>query len=277
MPAAGRTLEDPTPPPTPWPVSWAGCAAPSSPRPAPTTRCCPTRSPRCSATSTSTAATTRACRRCCPSRMAETDRPHSRNWPHRCSWSRPHWRIGGEPAIRLQQLCGAVTAKADGGLPVLPRRHDWCRSTRSAASPTGSGSSAAEFHHSAAATGAAVAARDDGVDHPRHQARRRRPRPHRGAVAGARRCGPRWSPRWEARTPSPDPATGLFLWQNIFGVWPVDGDGQPTSCGSDCTPTPRRRSARPPCTPRGTTRTPSSKRRCTTGWTPSSTGRWPPS
>ena len=23
--------------------------------------------------------------------------------------------------------------------------------------------------------------------------------------------------------PAPDPATGLFLWQNIFGVWPVDG------------------------------------------------------
>ena len=21
----------------------------------------------------------------------------------------------------------------------------------------------------------------------------------------------------------PDPMTGLFLWQNIFGVWPVDG------------------------------------------------------
>jgi (1->4)-alpha-D-glucan 1-alpha-D-glucosylmutase len=28
---------------------------------------------------------------------------------------------------------------------------------------------------------------------------------------------------WERRTPSPDPMTGLFLWQNIFGVWPVDG------------------------------------------------------
>jgi (1->4)-alpha-D-glucan 1-alpha-D-glucosylmutase len=28
---------------------------------------------------------------------------------------------------------------------------------------------------------------------------------------------------WERRTPSPDPMTGLFLWQNVFGVWPVDG------------------------------------------------------
>jgi len=29
--------------------------------------------------------------------------------------------------------------------------------------------------------------------------------------------------RWEATTPSPEPATGLFLWQNIFGVWPASG------------------------------------------------------
>ena len=30
--------------------------------------------------------------------------------------------------------------------------------------------------------------------------------------------------RWESHAPSPDPATGQFLWQNIFGVWPVDGE-----------------------------------------------------
>jgi (1->4)-alpha-D-glucan 1-alpha-D-glucosylmutase len=30
--------------------------------------------------------------------------------------------------------------------------------------------------------------------------------------------------RWEASVPSPDLATGLFLWQNIFGVWPRDGE-----------------------------------------------------
>jgi (1->4)-alpha-D-glucan 1-alpha-D-glucosylmutase len=28
---------------------------------------------------------------------------------------------------------------------------------------------------------------------------------------------------WEQISPSPDPATGLFLWQNIFGVWPRTG------------------------------------------------------
>jgi (1->4)-alpha-D-glucan 1-alpha-D-glucosylmutase len=30
--------------------------------------------------------------------------------------------------------------------------------------------------------------------------------------------------RWEIAAPSPDPATGQFLWQNIFGVWPVSGE-----------------------------------------------------
>jgi hypothetical protein len=29
--------------------------------------------------------------------------------------------------------------------------------------------------------------------------------------------------RWEAAHPSPDLPTGLFLWQNIFGVWPANG------------------------------------------------------
>ena len=52
---------------------------------------------------------------------------------------------------------------------------------------------------------------------------------------------------WSA-APPPDAATGLFLWQNIFGVWPTDGV-VPPSCASGCTPTPRRRSGRPRCTP----------------------------
>jgi (1->4)-alpha-D-glucan 1-alpha-D-glucosylmutase len=28
---------------------------------------------------------------------------------------------------------------------------------------------------------------------------------------------------WQALCPPPDPATGLFLWQNMFGVWPRSG------------------------------------------------------
>ena len=28
---------------------------------------------------------------------------------------------------------------------------------------------------------------------------------------------------WALRAPAPAPLAGLFLWQNIFGIWPVDG------------------------------------------------------
>ncbi|MDT5314638.1 MAG: (1-_4)-alpha-D-glucan 1-alpha-D-glucosylmutase, partial [Mycobacterium sp.] len=30
--------------------------------------------------------------------------------------------------------------------------------------------------------------------------------------------------KWVLTTPPPDAATGLFLWQNAFGVWPADGE-----------------------------------------------------
>ena len=53
--------------------------------------------------------------------------------------------------------------------------------------------------------------------------------------------------------------TGLFLWQNIFGVWPVDGAVTDDLRGTPARATPRRRSARQASTPRGTTRTPRSK------------------
>ncbi len=40
---------------------------------------------------------------------------------------------------------------------------------------------------------------------------------------------------WERRLPPPDPMTGLFLLQNIFGVWPVDGAVTDDLRGSACT------------------------------------------
>ena len=73
---------------------------------------------------------------------------------------------------------------------------------------------------------------------------------------------------WDGDCPRPDPMTGLFLWQNIFGVWPVDG----TVTDELRRPPARLRREGDPrsraCTPRGTTPTPSSNRRCTTGSTP---------
>ncbi|WP_137726127.1 malto-oligosyltrehalose synthase [Prescottella subtropica] len=38
---------------------------------------------------------------------------------------------------------------------------------------------------------------------------------------------------WEMTTPSPGGVTGLFLWQNMFGVWPVHGSGTAAATSSE--------------------------------------------
>ena len=121
MPAAGPRPQGPTPSPTRWPASWAGCAAPSSPRPASTTRSCPTRWPRCSATSTSTARDYPACPRCCPTALAETvaaqpELAAAAGDRRRGAGARR--RAGGAAAAAVRRGHRQV----DGGLPVLPRR-----------------------------------------------------------------------------------------------------------------------------------------------------------
>jgi (1->4)-alpha-D-glucan 1-alpha-D-glucosylmutase len=48
----------------------------------------------------------------------------------------------------------------------------------------------------------------------------------RARIGVLSQVAPRWAElvaRWAELTPPPDAATALFLWQNIFGVWPVDG------------------------------------------------------
>ena len=82
-----------------------------------------------------------------------------------------------------------------------------------------------------------VAARDDRVVDPRHQAGRGRPRPDQRARRAAAELGrPAWT-GCSALVPLPDPGFGNLLWQAILGAWPA-------SAGSGCTPTPRRRCAR---------------------------------
>ena len=127
-----------------------------------------------------------------------------------------------KPPRGLQQLCGAVTAKAvedcyfyrDARLVSL---------NEVGGKPSRFGVSSAEFHRSAAMRGAAVA--NDDVD-PRHTT------PSGAKTSGARigvlsqspNCGVRLWPEQGSRPPAPDPLTGLFLWQNIFGVWPAGGE-----------------------------------------------------
>ncbi len=128
---------------------------------------------------------------------------------------------GGEAAVRLQQLCGAVTAKAvedclfyrdarlvslnevggeTAGLRRRPGRIPFAR------------------RHSGPAVAPAM------VTLSTHDTKRSEDvRARITVLAQVPSLWTEFIARWEVLTPSPDPATGLFLWQNIFGVWPVDG------------------------------------------------------
>ena len=126
---------------------------------------------------------------------------------------------GGESAARLQQLCGAMTAKSVEDC-YFYRDPGWCRSTKSAVSRNSS-ASAPRSSTAAPRCAPAVAADHDDAVHPRHQARED-VRARIGVLSQVPSLWAQLVDRWEAHT-LPDPLTGLFLWQNIFGVWPADG------------------------------------------------------
>jgi (1->4)-alpha-D-glucan 1-alpha-D-glucosylmutase len=127
----------------------------------------------------------------------------------------------GEPAFRLQQLCGAVTAKSVEDC-LFYRDARLVSLNEVGGEPHRFGVGAAEFHHSAATrarlwplTMTTLTTHDT-----------KRGEDVRARISVLSQVPSLWAQfvgRWEASAPSPDQATGLFLWQNIFGVWPVDG------------------------------------------------------
>jgi (1->4)-alpha-D-glucan 1-alpha-D-glucosylmutase len=128
---------------------------------------------------------------------------------------------GGEPATRLQQLCGAVTAKAVEDC-LFYRDARLVSLNEVGGEPHRFGVGLAEFHHSAA---------DRARLWPQtmttlttHDTKRGEDvRARIGVLSQVPSLWTEFLARWEIRAPSPDPATGRFLWQNIFGVWPVNG------------------------------------------------------
>ncbi|MCV7433932.1 malto-oligosyltrehalose synthase [Mycolicibacterium bacteremicum] len=128
----------------------------------------------------------------------------------------------GESAKRIQQLCGAVTAKAvedcqfyrDARLVTL---------NEVGGEPDFFGVSAAEFH-----TRAAARARlwpHAMVTTSTHDTKRSED--VRARIGVLSQVPALWADRiarWSQVVIPPDPGTGLFLWQNIFGVWPTDGE-----------------------------------------------------
>lgn len=130
-----------------------------------------------------------------------------------------------EPAVRLQQLCGAMTAKSvedcyfyrDARLVSL---------NEVGGDPWRFGVSAAEFHRSAAVraqlwphTMTTLSTHDT-----------KRGEDVRARIGVLSQVPGLWAElvtRWESVALSPDALTGLFLWQNIFGVWPAAGEVDP--------------------------------------------------
>ena len=129
---------------------------------------------------------------------------------------------GGEPATRLQQLCGAVTAKAVEDC-LFYRDARLVSLNEVGGEPHRFGVGLAEFHH-------AAASRARSWPHTMttlttHDTKRGEDvRARIGVLSQVPSLWTEFVARWEVHAPSPDPATGLFLWQNIFGVWPVNGE-----------------------------------------------------
>lgn len=128
----------------------------------------------------------------------------------------------GEAAVRIQQLCGAVTAKSvedclfyrDARLVTL---------NEVGGEPELFGVSAAEFHERAATR--ARLWPHAMVTLSTHDTKRSED--VRARIGVLSQLADEWATRverWSHIVLSPDPATTLFLWQNVFGVWPVDGE-----------------------------------------------------
>ncbi|CAN5367514.1 malto-oligosyltrehalose synthase [soil metagenome] len=128
---------------------------------------------------------------------------------------------GGEAAVRLQQLCGAVTAKAVEDC-LFYRDARLISLNEVGGEPERFGVSVAEFHQSAVLRSRLwPTAMTTLTTHDTKRGEDVRARI--GVLSQVPSLWTQMVTGWENVLPSPDAATGLFLWQNIFGVWPEDG------------------------------------------------------
>src|SRR5271166_505268 len=129
---------------------------------------------------------------------------------------------GGEPATRLQQLCGAVTAKAVEDC-LFYRDARLVSLNEVGGEPHRFGVGVAEFHQRAA-TRARLWPQAMTTLTTHDTKRGEDVRARIGVLSQVPSLWTEFLARWEIQAPSPDPETGRFLWQNIFGVWPVSGE-----------------------------------------------------
>ncbi|MBV9513917.1 MAG: malto-oligosyltrehalose synthase [Mycobacteriaceae bacterium] len=126
-----------------------------------------------------------------------------------------------ECTVRLQQLCGAATAKSVEDC-LFYRDSRLVSLNEVGGEPELFGMSAAEFHQRASDRARSWPAGMTTIS--THDTKRGEDvRARIGVLSQVPSLWAEFVGGWELRVPSPDPATGLFLWQNIFGVWPADG------------------------------------------------------
>ncbi|MDX1872749.1 malto-oligosyltrehalose synthase [Mycolicibacterium sp. 120266] len=129
---------------------------------------------------------------------------------------------GGEAAKRLQQLCGAVTAKSVEDC-LFYRDARLVSLNEVGGEPDRFGVTAAEFHLRSA-TRARLWPRAM-VTTSTHDTKRSED--VRARIGVLSQIPALWADRvrrWSNIVLAPDEDTALFLWQNVFGVWPVDGE-----------------------------------------------------
>ena len=128
---------------------------------------------------------------------------------------------GSEVGVRLQQLCGAATAKSMEDC-LFYRDARLVSLNEVGGEPEHFGVSAPEFHTRAQARATLWPSAMTTLS--THDTKRGEDvRARIGVLSQVPSLWTEMVQGWERATPSPDPLTGLFRWQNIFGVWPVDG------------------------------------------------------
>lgn len=129
--------------------------------------------------------------------------------------------VSAEVRARLQQLCGAATAKSTEDC-LFYRDARLVSLNEVGGEPERFGVSTAEFHHRADVRGRRWPLTMTALS--THDTKRGEDvRARIGVLSQVPRLWAELVGQWTLHSPPPDAATGLFLLQNIFGVWPVDG------------------------------------------------------
>jgi len=129
--------------------------------------------------------------------------------------------IGGEAAARFGQICGAATAKAVEDC-LFYRAARLVSLQEVGGQPGRFSLGATQFHLSWAQRAQRLPRAMTTLS--THDTKRSED--VRARIGVLSQVAELWSERlheWNSIAPAPDPAIGLFFWQTLFGVWPVDG------------------------------------------------------